>query len=60
MFRDLLAEMKGFKYQATVTPSLKKRKQAGGLEFAPAFFNSTNKTVINFKYDHGKFFQEVF
>ena len=29
-------------------------------EFAPVYFNSTTKTVINFKYDLEKSFQEVY
>ena len=29
-------------------------------EFAPGFFNSTTKTVLNFKYDPDKCFQEFF
>ena len=51
--------MKGFKYQITVKVLLKKHKQNGDIEFAPVYFNSVNKTVINFKYDLSKSFQEV-
>ena len=51
--------MKGFKYQITVKVLLKKHKQNGDIEFAPVYFNSVTKTVINFKYDLSKYFQEV-
>ena len=51
--------MKGFKYQITVKVLLKKHKQNGDIEFAPVYFNSVTKTVINFKYDLSKSFQEV-
>ena len=59
MFKDLLDQIKGFKYQITVKVLLKKHKQNGDIEFAPAYFNSVTKTVINFKYDLSKSFQEV-
>ena len=59
MFKDLLDQTKGFKYQITVKVLLKKHKQNGDIEFAPVYFNSVTKTVINFKYDLSKSFQEV-
>ena len=59
MFKDLLDQIKGFKYQITVKVLLKKHKQNGDIEFAPVYFNSVTKTVINFKYDLSKSFQEV-
>ena len=58
MFKDLLDEIKDFKYQ-TVKVLLRKDKENGGIEFAPVYFNSTTKIVINFKYDLDKSFQEV-
>ena len=39
---------------------LKKDNQNGDIEFAPVNFDSTTNTLINFKYDLGKSFQEVF
>ena len=48
MLKDLLDEIKGFKYQITVKVLLSKHKENGGIEFAPVYFNSTTKTVINF------------
>ena len=47
MFSDLLNEAKGFKYQITVKVLLKKYKLNGEIEFAPVYFNSVTKTVIN-------------
>ena len=49
MFKDLLDQIKGFKYQITVKVLLKKHKQNGDIEFAPVYFNSVTKTVINFR-----------
>ena len=52
--------MKGFKYQIPETVLLCKHKQNGGIEYAPVYFNSATKTVINFdKYDIDKSFQEI-
>ena len=51
--------MKGFKYQITVNVFLKKDKQNRDIVFAPVYLNSATKTVINFKYDVNKSFQEV-
>ena len=60
LFKDLLNEMKGFKYQITVTVLLCKHKQNGYIEYAPVYFNSATKTVINSdKYDLDKSFQEI-
>ena len=52
--------MKGFKYQITVTVLLCKHKQNGDIEYAPVYFNSATKTVINSdKFDFDKSFQEI-
>ena len=59
LFKDLLNEIKGFKYQITVKVLLRKDKQNGEIEFAPVYFNSTTETAINLKYDLDKSFQEV-
>ena len=49
--------MKDFKYQITVTVLLCKSKINGYIEYAPVYFNSATKTVINYdKYDVDKFF----
>ena len=56
----LLNEMKGFKYQMTVKVLLCKHKQNGHIEYAPVYFNSAAKTIINSdKYDLDKSFQEI-
>ena len=47
LFKDLLYETKGFKYQITVKFWLSKLKENGDIEFAPVYFNYTAKTVIN-------------
>ena len=38
---------------------LRKRKENEAIEFAPIYFNSTTKTVINSKYMLDKSFQEI-
>ena len=60
LFSDLLNETKGFKYQITVKVLLKKYKLNGEIEFAPVYFNSTTKTVINHKFSLKNAFQEIF
>ena len=59
LFKDLLDEIKGFKYQVTVKTLLRKDKQNGETEFALVYFNSTTKTVINHKFDLDESFQEI-
>ena len=52
--------MKGFKHQITATVLLSKHKINGDIEYAPAYFNSATKTVINSdKYKLDKSFQEI-
>ena len=58
MFKDLLDEIKGFKYQITVNVLLRKIKE-NKTEFAPVYFNFTTKTLTNFKYILHKSFQEI-
>ena len=61
LFRDLLIEMKGFKYQIAIKVLLSKQNENGDKEFITVYFNSTAKTVINLnKYGIDKSFQEVF
>ena len=47
LFSDLLNETKGFKYQITLNILLQKYKLNGEIEFAPVYFSSVTKTVIN-------------
>ena len=51
--------MKGFKYQITVKVLLKKYKPNREIEFAPIYFNSVTKLIINHKYKLDKSFQEI-
>ena len=50
LFIDLLKETKGFKYQITVKVLLKKYKHNGEIEFAPVYFNSVTKTIVNHRF----------
>ena len=59
MFNNLLNETKGFKYQITVKILLKKCKLNGEIEFAPVYFNSVTKTVINHRFKLENSFQEI-
>ena len=46
-FKDLLNQMKGFKYQITVPALLSKEKENGDTEYSSVYFNSMTKTVSN-------------
>ena len=59
LFSNLINEIKGFKYQITVKVLLKKYKPNGEIEFAPVYFNSSTKLVINHRYELNKSFQEI-
>ena len=59
LFSDLLKETKGFKYQITVQILLKKYKPNGEIEFAPVYFNSVTKLVINHRFKLEESFQEI-
>ena len=59
MFKDLLDEIKSFKYRITINILLSKRKENGDIEFSPVYFNSTTKTVINLEYDLDKSFEGI-
>ena len=60
LFKDLLDEIKGFKYQITLKVLLSKYKEYGEREFTAVYSNSTTKRVIDSKYDLDKSFEEVF
>ena len=47
LFKDLLNETKGFKYQVTVAVLLSKKKGNGEIEYSSIYFNSMTKTLIN-------------
>ena len=59
LFKDLLDEIKGFKYLITVKVLLRKHKENGDIEFALVYFNSTTQTVVNCEYNLDKSFQEI-
>ena len=59
MFKDLLNEIRDFKYQITVKVLLRKHEENRGIEFAHVYFNSATKKVINLEYDLDKSFQEI-
>ena len=50
LFKDLLTELKGFKYQITLAILLSKMKNRGEIEYSPVHFNSLIKTVIHKKF----------
>ena len=59
VFRDLLNETKGFKYQITLKVLLKKFKHNGEIKFEPFCFNSKTKTVTNHRFKSENYFQEI-
>ena len=59
LFNDLLNETKGFKYQITGKVLLKIHKLNREIEFAPVYFNSLTKIVINHKFKLENYFQEI-
>ena len=59
MLSILLIETKSFKHQITVNVLLKQYKLCGKIEFAPVYFNSTSKTVINHRFRLENAFQEI-
>ena len=59
LFGNLLNETYGFKYQITVKVLLKKNKLNGEVEFAPVYFNSLTKTVINLRFRLENSFKEI-
>ena len=60
LFKDLLAEIEGFKYQITLKVLLSKYKENAVREFAPVCFSFTTKTLVDFEDSHDRSFQEVF
>ena len=60
LFKDLLAEIEGFKYQITLKALLSKYKENAEREFAPVYFSFTTKTLVGFEDSHDRSCQEVF
>ena len=50
LFTNFLNETKGFKYQITLKVLLKRYKLNEEIEFAPVYFNSLTKAVINHRF----------
>ena len=60
LVKDLLIELKGFKYQIPLAVLLSKVKNSGEIEYFPVYFNSLTKTVINSdKFSLDQSFQEI-
>ena len=61
LFKELLLEMKGLKYQITINVTVKKKKVDDSTEYADVYFNSLFKIVINDNFEHliGKSFEEI-
>ena len=59
LFRNLLNETKGFKYQITKKVLLKKYRLNGKIDFVPVYFNSVTKTAINHRFKLENSFQEI-
>ena len=59
LFKDLLNEMKGFKYQIMVKFLLRKDKRNEGIEYCSVYFNCATETVIISKFNLDKSFQEI-
>ena len=59
LFNDLLNKTKGFQYQMTVKALLKRYKLNEEIEFAPFYFNSWTKAVINHKFRLANYFHDT-
>ena len=59
LFTNLFKETKGFKYQITVQILLKKYKPYGEIKFAPVYFSSLRKLVINNRFKLEEIYQEI-
>ena len=61
LYSDLLNKTKGFNYQITVKVLLKKYKHNGEIRFAPVYFISLTKIVINYRFRLERFlFQKLY
>ena len=59
LFKDLLIELKGFRYQITFCVLLSKVKTRDLAEYSPVYFNSLTKTVIGDKFFLDQCFNEI-
>ena len=58
LFKELLIELKGFKYQITLAVLLSKVKNSDEIEYSPVYFNYLTKAVINNKFKLDQSFQD--
>ena len=59
LFKDLLIELKGFKYQITLTVLLSKAKSIDIIEYSTVYLNSLTKTIIGDKFYLDQCFNEI-
>ena len=59
LLKDLLNELKGFKYQITLKVLLGKANSSDETEYKSVYFNSLTKTVINDRYKLDDCFSEI-
>ena len=59
LFKDLLIELKGFKYQITLAALISKVKNSDEVEYSSVYFNSLTKTVVGFDYRLNQSPQEI-
>ena len=59
LFRDLLLELKGFKYPITLCILLSKVKNSGLVEYSTVYFNFLTKTVTGDDYFLDQCFNEI-
>ena len=59
MFKDLLIELKRFKYQITLCVLLSNVKSKSFTEYSPVYFNSLTKTVIGDNFLLNQCFDEI-
>ena len=59
LFKDLLIELKGYKYQITLCVLLSKVKSSDLIEYSPVYFNSLTKTVIGDKFKLDQCFNKI-
>ena len=57
--KDLLIELKGFKYQITLCVLLSKVKTRDLIEHSPVYFNSLTKSVVGDKFKLTQCFNEI-
>ena len=59
LFKDLLIELKGFKFEITLCILLSKVKTNSLIEYSPVYFNSLSKTIIGDKFFLDQCFREI-